>query len=151
MKVLDGLSTSVSVSVPVAVGVPGVAPPSSITEPVVVPEMMAASLVPSMVIVTTCGVPSMVVTVKRVGQRVAGIERLHRAVGVVERVDPHAGRRHREGAVAAIARRWRADRREGVGRIVDVGIGQRAGRRRRAVVHWRCRRPRSPSRSWCRK
>ena len=47
MKVLGVLSTSVSVSVPVAVGVPGVAlatPPASITEPVVVPEMMAASL-----------------------------------------------------------------------------------------------------------
>ena len=66
MKVLGGLSTSVSVSVPVAVGVPyGIgAPPASITEPVVVPEMMAASLVPLMVIVTTCGVPSTVVTVK---------------------------------------------------------------------------------------
>ena len=64
VKVLGVLSTSVSVSVPVAVGVPCVAPPASITEPVVVPEMMAASLLPSMVIVTTCGVPSTVVTVK---------------------------------------------------------------------------------------
>ena len=53
MKVLGGSSTSMSVSVPVAVGVPGVAlatPPASITEPVAVPEMMAASLVPLMVI-----------------------------------------------------------------------------------------------------
>ena len=41
-----------------------------------------------------------------VGQRVADIERLHRAVGVVERVDPDAGRCHREGAVAAGACRW---------------------------------------------
>ena len=103
MKVLGGLSTSVSVSVPVAVGVPGAAcdAAASITEPVVVPEMTAASLVPVMVIVTTCAVPSMVVTVKRVGQRVADIERLHRAVGVVERVGPRPGRRDREGAVAA--------------------------------------------------
>ena len=67
MKVLGVLSTSVSVSVPVAVGVPGVAlstPPASITEPVVVPEMMAASLLPLMVTVTTWAVPSTVVTVK---------------------------------------------------------------------------------------
>ena len=64
MKVLGALSTSVSVSVPVAVGVPGVAPPASITEPVVVPEMMAASLLPLMVTVTTWAVPSTVVTVK---------------------------------------------------------------------------------------
>ena len=64
MKVLGVLSTSVSVSVPVAVGVPCVAQPASITEPVVVPEMTAASLVPWMVTVTTCGVPSTVVTVK---------------------------------------------------------------------------------------
>ena len=39
-------------------------PPASITEPVAVPEMMAASLLPVMVTVTTCGVPSTVVTVK---------------------------------------------------------------------------------------
>ena len=64
MKVLGGLSTSVSVSVPVAVGVPGVALPASITAPVVVPEMTAASLLPVMVIVTSCVVPSTVVTVK---------------------------------------------------------------------------------------
>ena len=54
-------------SVPVAVCVPGVAlttPRISVTEPVVVPEMMAASLLPLMVIVTTWGVPSTVVTVK---------------------------------------------------------------------------------------
>jgi len=35
----------------------------SITEPVVSPEMMAASLLPLMVTVTSCGVPSAVVTV----------------------------------------------------------------------------------------
>ena len=54
MKVLGGLSTSVSVSVPVVVCVPGVAfttPRTSITEPVPVPEMMAASLTPSILIV----------------------------------------------------------------------------------------------------
>jgi hypothetical protein len=54
----------VSVSVPVAVGAPGVALPASITEPVVVPAMIAASLLPVIVIVTSCAVPSMVVTVK---------------------------------------------------------------------------------------
>ncbi len=50
-----------------AVGVPGVAlatPPASIAVPVVVPEMMAASLWPLIVTVTTFAVPSMVVTVK---------------------------------------------------------------------------------------
>ena len=63
MKLLDGLSTSAAVSVPVAVGVSYLASPSSITEPVVSPEMMAASLLPLMVTVTSCGVPSTVVTV----------------------------------------------------------------------------------------
>ena len=53
-----------SVSVPLAVGVPGEAVSASITEPVAVPEMMAASLLPVMVTVTTWAVPSMVVTVK---------------------------------------------------------------------------------------
>ena len=54
----------VSVSVPVAVGVPGVSQPASITEPVVVPKMKAASLLPWMAMVSTCAVPSMVVTLK---------------------------------------------------------------------------------------
>ncbi len=57
---------SVSVSVPVAVGLPYLAlatPPASITAPVLVPEMTAASLLPLMVTVTTCAVPSTVVTV----------------------------------------------------------------------------------------
>ena len=61
------MSTSESASVPVAVGVPGTAlatPPASITEPLVVPEISAASLAPWMAIVTTCAVPSIVVTVK---------------------------------------------------------------------------------------
>ena len=97
-----------------------------------VPEMTAASLLPLMVIVTTCGGAVYGGHREGVGQRVADIERLHRAVGVVERVGPHASRRHREGAVAARARRRRANRREGVGRIVDVGVGERAGRGRRA-------------------
>ena len=64
MKVLAGLSTSASMSVPVAVGMPGVALPVSVTAPVVVPEMTAESLLPVMVIVTTWWVPSTVVTVK---------------------------------------------------------------------------------------
>ena len=42
-----------SVSVPLAVGVPGVSQPASITEPLVVPEMTAASLAPWMVTVTS--------------------------------------------------------------------------------------------------
>ena len=49
MKVLAALSTSISVSVPVANGVPAAVPPASTTEPVVVPEMTAASLLPAIV------------------------------------------------------------------------------------------------------
>ena len=67
-----------------------------------------------------------------IGQCIADIERLHHAVVVVERVGPHAGHRHRKAAVATRAHRRRRDRREGVGRIVDVGVGKRAGRGRRA-------------------
>ncbi|MEY9656850.1 hypothetical protein ABH980_003857 [Bradyrhizobium ottawaense] len=51
---MGGSSTSMSVRVPVASGVPGVPlamPPASMIEPVVVPEMIAASLTPLMVIV----------------------------------------------------------------------------------------------------
>src|SRR5256885_13276968 len=53
-------------SVPVAVGVPASAlatPPASTTEPLMSPETTAASLVPVMVMVTTCSVPSAVRTV----------------------------------------------------------------------------------------
>ena len=71
---------------------------------------------------------------ERIGQRVAVIERLHRVVLVIELVGPHAVRRHLEGAVAGIALPRVIDRDEAVGRIVDVGIGERAGRVRRAVV-----------------
>jgi hypothetical protein len=39
-------------------------PPASVTAPVLVPLMMAASLLPVMVTVTVCVVPSAVVTVK---------------------------------------------------------------------------------------
>ncbi len=52
---------------PVAVGVPGMAfatPPASTTCPVLVPPITAASLAPLIVTVTTCAVPSAVVTVK---------------------------------------------------------------------------------------
>ena len=47
VKLLAGLSTSVDVKVPVAVGLPAVplaTPPASITEPLLVPEMMADNL-----------------------------------------------------------------------------------------------------------
>ena len=39
-------------------------PPASVTAPVAVPVITAASLAPLMVMVTTCAVPSTVVTVK---------------------------------------------------------------------------------------
>ena len=61
-----GLSTSVELRSPVAVGVPGVplvTPPSSITDPMKSPLITAASLPPVMVMVTSCAVPSTVVAV----------------------------------------------------------------------------------------
>ena len=69
---------------------------------------------------------------ERIGQRAADIERLHRRVAVVERVGPGPARRHLEGAVAVGGRSPRRHCRERVDRVVDVGIGQRAGRGRRA-------------------
>ena len=59
-------STSVEFRSPVAVGVPGVplsTPPASITAPMKSPVITAASLVPLMVMVTSCWVPPTVVTV----------------------------------------------------------------------------------------
>ena len=44
-----------------------------------------------MVMVTSCSVPSTVVAVKRVGQRLPDIERLHGRIVVVQRVGPDAG------------------------------------------------------------
>ena len=64
VNVFGALSTSVSVSLPLAVGLPCSLQSGSVTEPVMQPWMMAGSFVPWMVIVTTCAVPSMVVTVK---------------------------------------------------------------------------------------
>ena len=61
------LSTSVEFRSPVAVGVPGVplaTPPASMTYPLAVPLITAASLAPVMVMVTTWAVPSTVVAVK---------------------------------------------------------------------------------------
>ena len=60
-------STSLIINVPLAVAVPSAAlsnPPASVTSPVLVPVMIALSLVPLMVTVTVCGVPSAVVTTK---------------------------------------------------------------------------------------
>ena len=60
------LSISVEFRLPVAVGMPGVpllTPPASVTVPVVSPVITAASFLPSMVMVTSCAVPSTVVAV----------------------------------------------------------------------------------------
>ena len=89
---------------------------------------MAALLLPSIVIVTTCSVPSTLV------KRIADVERLHRVGRYLQRVGPHAVRRHREGAVAAVTCCRFVNRREGIGQIVDVGIGELAGCGRRAVL-----------------
>jgi hypothetical protein len=64
---LAGLSTSVSVSVPVAVGVPAavlLTPPASITVPLIVPATEAGSFEPSILMVTDDIVPSALVTAK---------------------------------------------------------------------------------------
>ena len=96
--------------------------------------MVAASFCAAMVTVTSCAVPSDVSTSKLSVQRGGTVERLHRGVGVVERVGPHPGRRHRVGAEAVgdgVAGRYRLP---GVVGIVDVvgieiaGVGRRAGR-----------------------
>ena len=118
-------------SVPVAVGMPGVALPVSVTAPVVVPVMTAEIVAAGDGDRHHLGGAVHGGDREAVAQRVAGIERLHRAVGIVERVGPHAGRRHRKTAVALRARR-RSNRREGVEGIVEVGIDERAGRGRRA-------------------
>ena len=67
MKAFAVPSTSVEVSVPDVVAVPGVpfaTPPASVTWPVLSPAITAASLAPRIVIVTVCCVPSAAVTVK---------------------------------------------------------------------------------------
>ena len=89
------MSTSVEFRLPVAVGVPGVpllTPPASVTDPLATPLITAASFLPLMVMVTSWAVPSTVVAVKRVGQRLPDIERLHGRIAVVQRVGPHPGR-----------------------------------------------------------
>ena len=67
-----------------------------------------------------------------VRQSVAGTERLHRGIAVVQRVGPHAGRCQRVAAVAAGACDCRGDRGPAIVRIVDVGGIEVAGRNRGA-------------------
>jgi len=58
-----GLSISAESRLPVAVGVPGVpllTPPASVTLPVAVPLIVAASFAPAIVTMTSCAVPSAV-------------------------------------------------------------------------------------------
>ena len=67
LKVFGALSTSCAVSVPAAEGVPGMAlptPPASTTVADVLPPTMAASLVPLIVTLTVCVVPSIDATTK---------------------------------------------------------------------------------------
>src|SRR5256885_1029981 len=61
---------------------------------------------------------------------VAGVERLNRAVGIVERVGPHARCGHRVAAVAVVAGGPGGDRREGELRSADVGTPDPAARGR---------------------
>src|SRR5206468_1712776 len=63
---------------------------------------------------------------ERVGQMIADVERLNRAAAVIQRVGPGPGGGHLVGAVAVVGGRAGRRYREGVGRVVDVGVGQRA-------------------------
>jgi len=65
-------------------------------------DSTAASLAPLIVMVDDLGSAVERRHGERVGQRVAGIERLNRAVAVVEIEGPDAGRRHGPGAVAVV-------------------------------------------------
>ena len=119
-------------------GVPGVplsTPPASTTAPLVTPLITAASLVPWMVMVTSCGGAVDREDRKRIGQRLPDIARLHGGIVVVQRVGPDTIRRQRVAAEFAPQRR--VDGFPEVVGIVDVGRVQIAGRgrgARRAVV-----------------
>ena len=134
-QVSAGLSTSVALRSPVGdrrAGVPLLTPPASITLPDVVPLITAASLAPLMVMVTSWAVPSTVSDREAVGQCGGAVERLHRRIVVVERVGPDPGRStarrcRSRGAAPAVRPPCQA-----VGRIVDVGGVEIAGRDRRA-------------------
>ena len=76
--------------------------------------------------------PSSVFAVKRVGQDIARIERLHGRIVVVQRVGPVAIRCQRVAAEATGTDGRRDDGRPGVVRIVDVGEIEVAGIGRRA-------------------
>jgi len=71
---------------------------------------------------------------ERVGQRAAGVQRLDRGIALVERIRPRAAGRHREAAVAVIARLRTGHCRERVVRVVDVPVGQGAARAGRRVA-----------------
>src|SRR5256885_208484 len=59
-----------------------------------------------------------------------GVERLNRAIGIVERVGPHPGRGHLVGAVAVVGGRAGRRRGEAVGRALVGALGHLAARRR---------------------
>ena len=124
-----------SVSVPLKLGVPGVplfTPPASVTAP----RRRAGD--DRGVIGAVDGdrhlLRGAILGVHRegVGEDAADVERLHRCIVIVERVGPGPARGHRVAAVAVVARRARSNRLEGVGRIVHIGVGQRAAEARRS-------------------
>ena len=73
-------------------GVPLATPPASTTVPLVSPLITAASLVPWMVMVTTCAVPSAVSAVKLSVSVAVPLSACTVGIAVVERVGPHPGR-----------------------------------------------------------
>ncbi len=120
---------------------PAVRVPSSVTAPVVVPEMVAASALPVMVtLMVSVSEPSSGVDRQGVVHDLAGGERLHVALAVVERVAPRAGLRV-EGE-AAVGPRQRGRDLEVVLGAVGVGNAERAARGQGAVFGHRAgRRP----------
>ena len=119
-------------------GVPLLTPPASVTAPVAVPVITAASLAPLMVMVTTCEVPSIVKTVNVSVSFCPTLSACTAAV-LLSKVHarPPAAVPAALGAEAAGGRSRRADRGPGVVRIVDVGrvqIASCSGDARRAVV-----------------
>ncbi|AMX96955.1 hypothetical protein A4R28_30195 [Mesorhizobium ciceri] len=68
---------------------------------------------------------------KRLGEMLADVETLHCRIVVVEGEGPDTTRGHLVGPIPMIARGSGRDRLERIGRVVDVGICQRAAHRRR--------------------
>ena len=77
-----------------------------------------------MVMVTSCEVPSIAVTVKASLSVAADRKRIHRGVGIIERVGPHPGVGYHVAAIAVGACGRRDNRLPGIVRVVDSDLGE---------------------------